>query len=132
MATEGTRRAASDGRADDITVLTPIKYILSRPFVYCFCSILSAVGIIFYVKSSTSDHTTFQPFPGSSFIMLNSFLSIIYCVYISLCRLFFSTQPTFSQLVIIGEKLWPFFSLKLIMFGQNIKRDDFDLVWLMW
>ena len=122
----------------EINVLTPIKFLLTHPLIYCVCSILAAIGCIFYVRSFTKRQTlfliarSFQSFPGCFLVVFNSFISVLYFMYISSCRVFFSTQPTFAEHVAIGRKLLPYVN-KVVILGLIIEPDVFDLaVWLMW
>ena len=122
----------------EINALTPLKFLLNHPLVYSTCSILAAVGSIVYVRSHTQRQTpfliarSFQLFPGCFLIVFNSVISILYFMYISLCRLFFATRPSFSQHVAIGRKLLPYLN-KVVILGLIIEPDVFDLaVWLIW
>lgn len=66
-------------------------------------------------------------------VSFNLLLSVFLCIYYLLNTLFFGRHPTMTEHTVIVEKLFNFFSFKIVLVGMVIEPDIFGFsVWLAW
>jgi hypothetical protein len=114
---------------------------LDNPLVYMVCSAILAAVIVLYLSFLAESRSVFQTmtiiplFPLASLILLNFVLSLFLSTYFILRYVFFglpfnSVVPERQQIM---DKLFVFFSVKLVLIGLVVETGFSDVVfWVLW
>jgi len=124
MATRPTARFLADTH--------PLKLFLDSPAVYVLVSLL-AVLAMFYVKYAVMFDQGYRADPLSCVALFNAFVACIYFLYYTVCIVCFHERPSYTEHLLIGDKLSSFVPWKIVLILFVIEPDVFDFaVWVVW
>ena len=118
---------------------SPVMHVLGRPLQYLLFSLITFCTSILLIRVTHNESNITMLLQNSSYpivigiVTLNLLLSIFLCVYYLLNGIFFGTLPNMTELTIIVEKLFNFFSFKIVLVGMVIEADIYDFsLWIVW
>jgi len=126
MATRPTARFLADTH--------PLKLLLDNPAVYVLVSLLAVLAIFtHYVKYAVMFDQGFRADPLSCVALFNAFVACIYFLYYTVCIVCFHERPSYTEHLLIGDKLSSFVPWKIVLILFVIEPDVFDFaVWVVW
>ena len=118
---------------------SPVMHVLGRPLQYFLFSKFVFWTTIIGIRMTHNKPDIRTLFQNSSYpnvigiVSFNLLLSVFLCIYYLLNTLFFGRHPTMTEHTVIVEKLFNFFSFKIVLVGMVIEPDIFGFsVWLAW
>ena len=118
---------------------SPVMHILGRPLQYFSFSFVTFSITLLCIRMTHNKPDITTLFQNSSYpiaigiVTFNLLLSIFLCIYYLLNGIFFGALPNMTEHTIIVEKLFNFFSFKIVLVGMVIEADIYDLSqWLVW
>jgi len=125
-----TRTASSRFLAD----MCNLKLILECPAVYLLVSLLAALAMFtHYVKYAVMFEQGFLANPLSCVVLFNAFVACIYFLYYTVCIVCFPERPSYTEHLLIGDKLSSFVPWKVVLLLFVVEPDVFDsAVWVVW
>lgn len=118
---------------------SPVMHILGRPLQYLVFSFVTFWVTLFSIRMTHNKPNLAAMFQNTSYpivigiVSFNFLLSVFLCVYYLLNIIFFGKHPTMPEHTVIVEKLFNFFSFKIVLVGMVIEPDIFDFfVWYAW
>ena len=112
----------------------PLKLLLDNPAVYVLVSLLAVLAIFtHYVKYAVMFDQGFRADPLSCVALFNAFVACIYFLYYTVCIVCFHERPSYTEHLLIGDKLSSFVPWKIVLILFVIEPDVFDFaVWVVW
>ena len=118
---------------------SPVMHVLGRPLQYFLFSLIALWVTTLTIRMTHDKPDVRTLFQNSSYpivigiVFFNFLLSVFLCLYYLLNILFFGRHPTMTEHTVIVEKLFNFFSFKIVLVGMVIEPDIYDFsVWLAW
>ena len=118
---------------------SPVMHILGRPLQYFSFSSITFLITLLCIRMTHNKPDIKTLFQNSSYpiaigiVTFNLLLSVFLCIYYLLNGIFFGTLPSMTEHTVIVEKLFNFFSFKIVLVGMVIEADIYDLSqWLVW
>lgn len=118
---------------------SPVMHVLGRPLQYFLFSLVTLWVTTLTIRMTHDKPDVRTLFQNSSYpivigiVFFNFLLSVFLCMYYLLNILFFGRHPTMTEHTVIVEKLFNFFSFKIVLVGMVIEPDIYDFsVWLAW
>jgi hypothetical protein len=118
---------------------SPVMHVLGRPLQYFLFSLIALWVTTLTIRMTHDKPDVRTLFQNSSYpivigiVFFNFLLSVFLCLYYLLNILFFGSHPTMTEHTVIVEKLFNFFSFKIVLVGMVIEPDIYDFsVWLAW
>lgn len=118
---------------------SPVMHVLGRPLQYFLFSLIALWVTTLTIRMTHEKPDVRTLFQNSSYpivigiVFFNFLLSVFLCLYYLLNILFFGRHPTMTEHTVIVEKLFNFFSFKIVLVGMVIEPDIYDFsVWLAW
>jgi hypothetical protein len=118
---------------------SPVMLVLGNPLKYFVFSLMTFWITLIYIRMTHTSPDLETLFRNASYpiaiglVSFNFLLSVILCVYYLLNIVFFSIHPNMTEHTIIVEKLFNFFSFKIVLVGMVIENDIYDFsIWFAW
>ena len=131
--------AQSPTRRPSSPSYSPVMHVLGHPLPYFFFSLVLFWITILFIRLTHNKPDIVTLFQTSSYpiaigiVAFNFLLSVLLCIYYLLDGIFFGKFPNMREHTIIVEKVFNFFSFKIVLVGMVIEADIRGLtLWFAW